>query len=100
VIEAIHKEFYGMYKSKSLHYLENKIKNIRYIAELIKFKLAPPIFAFKVFKNLLLDFSHHNVDLLAALLEGCGRYLYLLPYTHRCSLFTAVLIIRSVLLFC
>lgn len=28
------------------------------------------------------DFVHHNVDVFAALLESCGRYLYMLPYTR------------------
>lgn len=62
-------------------YVDNKIKNVRYIGELIKFGIAPPIMAFKMFKALLADFTQHNVDLLAQLLETCGRYLYLLPYT-------------------
>ena len=29
------------------------------------------------------DFSIHNVELTAALMETCGRFLYLLPYTHQ-----------------
>ena len=38
--------------------------------------------ALRMFKSLLIDFSNHNVQLLAVLLETCGRFLYVLPYTH------------------
>jgi len=38
--------------------------------------------ALRMFKSLLSDFSNHNVQLLAVLLETCGRFLYVLPYTH------------------
>jgi regulator of nonsense transcripts 2 len=38
--------------------------------------------AFRVFQKFLSDFVHHNVELCACLLETCGRYLYLTPYTH------------------
>ena len=36
-----------------------------------------------IFKVMMIDFSIHNVELTAALMETCGRYLYLLPYTHQ-----------------
>ena len=36
-----------------------------------------------VSKVMMSDFSIHNVELTAALMETCGRYLYLLPYTHQ-----------------
>ena len=48
----------------------------------MKFGVAPPITAFRVFSKLICDFVHHNVELCACLLETCGRYLYLTPYTH------------------
>eukprot|EP01035_Chromulina_nebulosa_P023626 gene23626-30637_t len=50
--------------------------------ELVKFGVAPPIVAFRMCKALMDDLTQHNVDLLAALLETCGRYLYLIPYTR------------------
>eukprot|EP01038_Epipyxis_sp_PR26KG_P009687 gene9687-13040_t len=81
ILDALRKEFYGMLKAKNQLYIDNKIKNIRYQGELVKFRIAPPIVAFKMFKALLSDFSLHNVELLAVLLETCGRFLYLLPYT-------------------
>jgi len=82
IVDSLFKDFYGMYKAKSQQHLESKVKNIRYIGEMIKFKVAAPIIAFKVFKLLLCDLSNHNIELLGVLIETCGRYLYLLPHTH------------------
>jgi len=82
VVDSVFSDFYGMFKARSLQHLESKIRNIRYIGELVKFKVAAPIVAFRIFKYLYTDFTNHNIELLAVLLETCGRYLYLLPYTH------------------
>jgi regulator of nonsense transcripts 2 len=75
-------EFFGMMKTKNHQYIDNKIRNVRYLGELVKFGIAPPITAFRMFKTMMSDFSSHNIELTACLLETCGRYLYLLPYTH------------------
>lgn len=80
VLESLSKEFYGMLKTKGQFNIESKIRNVRYQGELIKFKVAPPIVAFRMFKALLSDFTQHNVELLAVLLETCGRFLYLTPH--------------------
>lgn len=82
LLEGLLKEFHGMLKTKNQQHIENKIKNIRFIGELIKFNIAPPITAFRIFQRLIGDFVHHNIDICATLLETCGRYLYLTPYTH------------------
>ena len=82
IVDSLFGDFYGMYKAKSPDHLQSKIKNVRYIGELIKFKIAPPIIAFKIFKLLLHDMSRHNVELLGALMETCGRYLFLVKHTH------------------
>lgn len=34
-----------------------------------------------VLQLLLGDFTHHNIDLCAILVETCGRFLYKLPHT-------------------
>ena len=83
VVESLFKEFYGIFKAKTPLYLENKIKNVRYIGELVKFGVAAPIIAFKVFNLLLTDFTDHSIDMFAALLESCGRYLYVLSFTNQ-----------------
>ncbi|CAM9207771.1 unnamed protein product, partial [Ectocarpus fasciculatus] len=74
--------FIGKYKSKYQFDFDGKARNIRYIGELIKFSVAPPIMAFNIFTKLFMDFVNQNVLLCAILLETCGRFLYLLPYTH------------------
>lgn len=82
LLDSLHREFFGMYKAKNQLHVEGKLKNIRFIGELVKFRVAPPIMAFKLFNKLLKDFHHHNVDLVATLLETCGRFLYLIPVTY------------------
>jgi len=82
ILDGLNKDFYGILKAKNQLHIESKVKNVRYVGELIKFRVAPPIMALRMFKSLLSDFSNHNVQLLAVLLETCGRFLYVLPYTH------------------
>ena len=74
VLDALKKEFYGMMKTKNQQYIDNKVRNVRYLAELVKFGVAPPITAFRMFKTMMTDFSPHNIELTAVLLEACGRY--------------------------
>ena len=62
--------------------LEARLRNARYIAELTKFRLAPVGTFFSLLKGLLDDFSGHNVDAAAALVESAGRFLYCLPETQ------------------
>ena len=54
---------------------EARCRNASLIGELTKFKLAPPGLALGMLKSLLDDFTGHNVDVAAALLDSCGRYL-------------------------
>lgn len=81
LVDSLFKDFYGMYKAKSQQHLESKIKNIRYLGELVKFKVAAPIVALKMFKLLLAEFTGHNIELFSVLMETCGRYLYLMAHT-------------------
>ena len=82
LVESLFGSFYGMYKAKSPDHLFSKLRNVRYIGELIKFRVAVPITAFKIFKLLLQDMTAHNIEILATFMESCGRFLYLTPYTH------------------
>jgi regulator of nonsense transcripts 2 len=50
-------------------------KNITYLSNLTKFRVVPPHLILHIFKVCLDDFSGTNVDNLALLLEGCGRFL-------------------------
>lgn len=76
VLASIQREMTFITKSKSLlsvNQVDTKIRILRYLGELIKFCVAPPIMALKPLKAFLADFSSHNVDFIAALLESCGR---------------------------
>lgn len=73
VLEALKREFFGMMKTKNQQYIDNKVRNVRYLAELVKFGVAPPITAFRMFKTMMADFNPHNIELVAILLESCGR---------------------------
>ncbi len=69
-------------KDPTQHSLEARLRNARYIAELAKFRLAPAGTVFSLLKGLLDDFSGHNVDAAAALVERAGRYLFCAPDTQ------------------
>jgi regulator of nonsense transcripts 2 len=73
VVEAYRREFYGMMKTKNQQYIDGKVRNVRFQAELVKFGLAPPITVFRMLRTLMSDFTPHNVELLGVLMETCGR---------------------------
>ena len=70
------------HKDPTQRSLEARLRNARYIAELTKFRLAPVGTFFSLLKGLLDDFSGHNVDAAAALVETAGRFLFCLPETQ------------------
>jgi regulator of nonsense transcripts 2 len=83
ILDAQRKEFHGILKTKKQLHIESKLRNVRYQGEMIKFNLAPPIVALRIFRTLLTEsFSSSTIEMLTAMLECCGRYLYLLPYTQ------------------
>lgn len=98
VLEELQRSFYGNFKAKTQFYLENKIKTVRYLGELVKFKVAPPIVAFRMMKLLISEMTRHNVELLTVLIETCGRYLYLLPATKEKmnDILTTILRLRTI----
>ena len=55
--------------------LEARLRCARYLAEVTKFRLAPAGSVLTWLKACLDDFNGANVDVAAALLEGCGRFL-------------------------
>ncbi|ORX73843.1 ARM repeat-containing protein, partial [Linderina pennispora] len=55
--------------------LDLRLKNVRYIAELTKFKVAPLHVAFRCGKSLLEQFNALNIEVLCSLLDNCGRFL-------------------------
>lgn len=75
-------EFNGLIKRRNQFRLESKIKNIRFLAELVKFRICPPNVGFGCLKKCFADFQGHNVHVATAFLENCGRFLYCSKHTH------------------
>lgn len=62
---------------------ETKARNIRYIAELIKFRVMKTHVAFFCLQALADNFAGTNVDTACHLLESCGRYLFKKAETNK-----------------
>ncbi|XP_074308336.1 regulator of nonsense transcripts UPF2-like [Silene latifolia] len=81
LLQLLEEEFNFLTSKKDQMNIETKIRNIRFIGELCKFKIAPAGLVFSCLKTCLDDFSHHNIDVACNLLETCGRFLYRSPET-------------------
>lgn len=81
VLAALTYEFKGLQRRKAHNLLETRIKNIRYLSELTKFRVVPAHTIFHSFKVALDDFTNHNIDIVCNLLETCGRFLLKSPET-------------------
>lgn len=75
-------EFRSLQRRKTKDFLgQIRMANIRYLAELTKFGVVPEHVIFHCFKVSLDDFSRMNIEIIAHLLENCGRYLLRNPET-------------------
>ncbi|KAI8911754.1 armadillo-type protein [Gorgonomyces haynaldii] len=81
IVEQLDTKFHAQVKKKDT-FLEERIKVVRYIGELVKFKLCPVIIPLRFLKVLLDDFQGLHIDLATTLLECCGRFLYQLQESH------------------
>ncbi|CAG8467472.1 12964_t:CDS:10 [Funneliformis caledonium] len=81
VLHELENEFKSMQRKKTNDFLEIKIKNIRFISELTKFRITPQHIIFHCLKVLLDDFANQNIDVACNLLETCGRFLFKSPET-------------------
>ncbi len=59
------------------------MKIVRFIGELTKFGMYPRADALQCFKQLLLNFAHHYIEMTCHLLETCGRFLLHHPDSHQ-----------------
>ncbi|KAJ2748005.1 mRNA decay protein [Coemansia sp. BCRC 34301] len=93
VLEELGHEFRWLSKQRFKDLMETRLKNIKYIAELTKFKVVPLHLSFRCAKTTLEQFHTQNVEVLCALLEGCGRFLLAQPETsERVSSLLAILV--------
>ncbi|KAJ2703675.1 mRNA decay protein [Coemansia sp. IMI 209128] len=81
VLEELSHEFHWLSKQRFKDLMDTRLKNIKYIAELTKFKVAPLHVSFRCAKVTLEQFHAQNIEVLCALLEGCGRFLLAQPET-------------------
>ncbi|KAK4772712.1 hypothetical protein SAY86_014487 [Trapa natans] len=81
LLQMLEVEFNFLINKKDQMNIETKIRNIRFLGELCKFRIAPAGLMFSCLKTCLDDFTHHNIDVACNLLETCGRFLYRSPET-------------------
>ncbi|KAK3638788.1 mRNA decay protein [Elasticomyces elasticus] len=82
IITYLDDEFRSLQRRKSKDFLgQVRMVNVRYIAELTKFGVVPEHVIFHCLKVSLDDFSRMNIEIIATLLENCGRYLLRNPDT-------------------
>ncbi|KAF1838878.1 nonsense-mediated mRNA decay factor [Decorospora gaudefroyi] len=75
-------EFRSLQRRKSKDFLgQVRTQNVRYLAELTKFRVVPEHVIFHCLKVSLEDFSRMNIEIICNLLENCGRYLLRNPET-------------------
>lgn len=82
LVGKLEEEFKQLYAQKDQINIETKVKNIRFLCELVKFKMCPTNTIFNCLKMCIDDFKHHNVDVACSLIETCGRFLYRTPETR------------------
>lgn len=76
LVMELEQQFHGQAKFKKNQNIGSRMRTARYIGELTKFEVAPPIIALRCLRRCLEDFTSSNVDVACCLLESCGRYLY------------------------
>ena len=82
ICQSLMNDFNDLGKEEVLNMNDERIKNIRFICEMIKFDLFPMQNVFEILKKLLDDFKGISIDLLCNLMENTGRYLYLNEQSH------------------
>lgn len=77
LVAILDEEFRYQQRKKKVvkEFAELRMRNLTFLSTLTKFQVVPPHLILHMFKVCLDDFSGTNVDNLAILLEGCGRFL-------------------------
>ncbi|XP_078309820.1 regulator of nonsense transcripts 2-like isoform X4 [Crassostrea virginica] len=82
LVQLLKGDFKWHVRKKDQINIESKLKTVRFIGELVKFKLFPKSEALHCLKMLMFDFSHHNIEMACSLLDTCGRFLYRSQDSH------------------
>ena len=83
LVTDLEQQFHWQAKYKKNQNIESRLRTARYIGELTKFRVAPPMVAFRCLRRCLDDFTGGNVDVACCVLESCGRYLYRMKHTNK-----------------
>ncbi|KAF8557593.1 ARM repeat-containing protein [Imleria badia] len=77
LVASLDEEFRYLQRKKNVvkELTETRMKNIVFLSNLTKFHIVPSHLILHMFKVCLDDFSGSNVENIALLLEGCGRFL-------------------------
>ncbi|KAF5393301.1 hypothetical protein D9757_000666 [Collybiopsis confluens] len=77
LVSTLDEEFRYLQRKKNVvkELAEVRMKNIAFLSNLTKFRVVPTHLILHIFKVCLDDFSGTNIENLALLLEGCGRFL-------------------------
>jgi regulator of nonsense transcripts 2 len=81
LVTELEQQFHGLARWKKQQNIESRIRNAKFIGELTKFKVAPPIVALRCLRRCVQDFSGNNIDIACCLLESCGRFLHKTNHT-------------------
>ena len=82
LVEELEHQMHGHARYKKNSHLESRLRTVRYLGELTKFRVAPPMVILRGLRRCLEDFSGCNIDVACCILEVCGRYLYRMKHTH------------------
>lgn len=83
ISEALLTDFNNGFTSNKLNNIDERIKNIKFISELIKFEVFPTAnIVTSIINRLFEDFTPVSIELLCILIDSCGRFLYLHEVTH------------------
>lgn len=76
IVTEVDEQFRSLQRRKTKEHLSPlRIINAKYISELTKFGIIPEHVIFHCLKVTLDDFTRPNIEVMATLLETCGRYL-------------------------
>lgn len=82
LVTELEQRFHGLAKFKKNQSVDSRMRTARYIGELTKFRVAPPIVFLRCFRRCLDDFTGSNVDVACCLLESSGKFLFRLQHTN------------------
>ncbi|KAJ3066697.1 hypothetical protein HDU98_010017 [Podochytrium sp. JEL0797] len=83
VIALLERQFHFHQKKTDRTFVEEKIKVVRFMGELAKFKVPPLHMTYHFFKVMLENFTNHSIEAICSMLETCGRFLLKTPETSR-----------------